>query len=108
MATLRAPSLRRSRSRSTLLVALTLLGGLLPPVFLAVQPARADGLTLQVSRELTVTGSDTAVLTATLSAVPPAATKIDFEILPAPAGQPSADKDGDTPDTPDAQCTTDP
>ncbi|HEY4409905.1 MAG TPA: hypothetical protein VGO87_08475 [Acidimicrobiia bacterium] len=88
MAAPRASSLRRSRP--TVLVALALLGGLLPTVVLAVQPARAAGPSLQVSREITVTATDTATLTAKLSQAAAAATTIDFKILPAPQGQPSA------------------
>ena len=92
MAALRASS---RPSRPTLLVALALLGGLLPTIALANRPARAagpppSGASLQVSREITVTATDTATLTAKLSQAASGSTVIDFKILPAPQGQPSA------------------
>jgi len=70
-----------------LLVALALLGGLLPTVVLANRPARAaaappDGPSLQVSRELTATATDTATLTAKLSQAASSPTTIDFTVLP--------------------------
>ena len=95
----------RPSERSTAAVGLTLalVGGLLLPG----REARAAGPTLDVTREITVTADEGAVLTATLSETGPRPTTINLEVLPAPSGQPAqpADKDGDTPNSPDGQCT---
>src|SRR5438067_1806584 len=99
-----APRASIRRSRPTLLVALALLGGLLPALAVSRARAAAEPLSLQVSNEITVTASDTATLTARLSQAAAAATTIDFEVIPV-AGQPSADPDnGDSPGSPDTHC----
>jgi hypothetical protein len=88
---------------------LVILTALALTASLPVGPARAAGTTpsLQVSREITSTTSDTATLTATITPAPQSdGTVIDFEVLPAAPGDPPgpADKDGDV-DPPDATCS---
>jgi hypothetical protein len=87
----------RSSRRPAVVLALALLAGLLP----AGPAARAaNGPTLQVSPEISDGGAtNTSNLTATISATQSADTFIDFEVMDGPA-----DKDGDTPDTPDLNC----
>ena len=55
---------------------MVLLGGLLP-----AGPVRAAGPTLQVSREITVTATDIATLTATIDPQPSGAVTVNFEVL---------------------------
>jgi hypothetical protein len=77
--------------------ALVLLAGVLP----AGPAARAaSGPTLQVSPEVSDGGAaNSATLTAVLSGSQHGDTYVDFEVMNGPA-----DKDGDTPDTPDTTC----
>jgi hypothetical protein len=83
--------------RPAALVALVLLAGLLPGGL----PARAaSGPTLQVSPEVGDGGAaNSATLTAVLSGTQNGDSYVDFEVMNGPA-----DKDGDTPDTPDTSC----
>ena len=74
MAALRAPR------RPILALALVLLGGLLP-----TGPVRAAGPTLQVSREITVTATDIASLTATIDPRPSSSVTVNFKVLDGPA-----------------------
>jgi len=75
MAALRAPR------RPILVLAVVLLGGLLP-----TGPVRAaDPQTLQVSREITVTATDIAALTATIDPRPSVSTTVNFKVLDGPA-----------------------
>jgi hypothetical protein len=87
MAPLRAPR------RSVALVVAVLLAGLAQ-----VGPARAAGPTLDVTREITVTAAEAAILTATMSETRSTPTTIRAEVLPTP---------GNTPTNLTAQCTID-
>ncbi|HEV7861179.1 MAG TPA: hypothetical protein VGR20_00710, partial [Acidimicrobiia bacterium] len=84
---------------SVVLIALVLLAGLLPvgPALAATDPS------LQVTRELTVTATDIATLTATMSKQPVTPTTINFEILNGPG-----DTDNGDSGTPDKTCVVDP
>jgi len=75
-------------------------------VLLPGNPAHAAALTLDVTPELTASPNEAVELTATISEQQASPTTVNFEVLPAPAGQPAqpADKDGDTPNTPDDNC----
>jgi hypothetical protein len=61
-------------------LAVVLLGGLLP-----TGPVQAAGPTLQVSREITVTATDIATLTATIDPQPSGSTTVNFKVLDGPA-----------------------
>ena len=84
MAALRAP-------RFVAIVATVLFASLAQ-----VGPARAAGPTLDVTREITVTGAEAAILTATISDSQSTPTTIRAEVLPTP---------GNTPTNLTAQCT---
>src|SRR5687767_12676876 len=92
----------RPRRSSAACAALAVLGMVLLPS----GTATAAGLTLDVTPELTATPNEAVELTATISEQQASSTTINFEVLPAPPGQPTqpADKDGDTPNTPDGNC----
>jgi|GEM_PF-3138752 len=82
--------------RPVLLCALVLLAGLFP----GGPSAHAAGPTLQVSPEVSDGGAaNSATLTAVLSGSHNGDTYVDFEVMNGPA-----DKDGDTPQTPDTSC----
>ena len=98
-----AMAAHRPRGRFAVAVTLTLVGTMLPPGGVA----RAAGPTLDVTREITVTADERAVLSATMAETRSSPTIINVEVLPSPPGQSPqpADKDGDTPESPDGQCT---
>ena len=94
MVALRAPR------RSVAILAAVLIAGLAP-----IGPAVAAGTTpsLQVSRELTVTATDIATLTAKVTPEPTSNVTINFEILDGPG-----DPDGGDNGTPDKNCVVNP
>ncbi|HKY76134.1 MAG TPA: hypothetical protein VJS45_08345, partial [Acidimicrobiia bacterium] len=87
MAALRAPR------RSVAILATVLLAGL-APIGLA---EAATTPSLQVSKELTVTATDIATITAKVTPAPTSSLTINFEILDGPGDNP-ADGDSGNPD----------